>query len=1275
MSKGIVETIAGAALIIGGIAVAIFVPGGFVIAEAMITAGAGLVLTGVGTMLTKGPLVGVQTATRNPIAPWNIVYGRKRVGGTVLFINSFGDNDKYLDMVIVLAAHPCKSVDALLLDQQQIQIGSIHTTANGWAGTTFTPLQQDPPITSIQRVGSVVTVHLSQDIPLLKDGDQLIIQNVHPVNANLNGRFAVTVISHGGTNLIFSYVSGGTAISIPSFPGSETGDAHTTWLDYKSKVYMEVMLGTQTLGQTFTGLLSGTPYDGNWSDLQQNTANPWTDDCSLLGKTVVFLRLHYNDTVFANGIPQVSFLVSGKNDVYDPRSGTNIYTENAALCIADYIANKKWGFKAIYGTEIPNTPLIAAANICDEAVSLAVGGTEPRYTCNGGFELTMKRAEILQNLLTCCAGRLTYLGGQFVIWPGAWTGVTQSIGPIPSPVDPTIYSLLTGPFRWRPKVSISNLYNGVKGTYISPVNNWQSSDFPRYAQDSEHGYNAGTPGNDYDLNLDEDGGDRRWLDIQLPFTISCATAQRIGKIELLRRRQQGTGTFPMNMTGYQFAPMDVLALNLPYFGWAGKYLEIQATRFKLDRQNDGGAEAVLLGTEIDVQETDTSVYFWTFGEELSPAGYIQAIVSDTKVPAPPTNVLLSSDIGDIFVTWDAPADAFVLNGGHIEVEYQLVESPEGLWISLGKMDPTVVQATISNLISGDSYTVQIRSVNAAGVPSLWVVGSPFDTSPLTPGPITVVNFQETLGEWAPFQIQADPADALFPYEYTFDIAQSYMALANGSPQASVIATGKLPVNDFIPNCGSPEIPLANVSQVPTGGSIPGNITLFLQLCATDANGRYSPASAPITIDIVPGTNTNQVSMAGIIWPNIVGLTGYVVFASDRENLICGQQTGSMSGSIGAYHPTLITLGAPLARSTYAVPNQNTAKLKLKGRRLVHGGVIGAEVDSLTTSTVVSSETVDVTSADNWAGRVLAVIGRASGSAPYAHFNITAFDPLTGIFTLDRDPIAAGVQAGDVFVVCFLGYDNSSNPYNIADAGISNASDGHVGEAINDPNRIGNFILIIKGLSRGLSSKIVANGHTDYTISTPIVLDSTSVWIVVTAAWEDFSEVPVVNADPTKATQINMDVSNYDQLPILVGATTVDVNGNEAADGDGPIRMIWIFGDFGTPAPDGYVPLTIVSNQVTPDLTLGLNFKLIINQATQVVVKNPIGSVIIPGSWIAIYVLTDGTPGRLTPDFTDSAWGADVGQQIISGAANSRNSYQMTYHDDNLWHMDTPVVPA
>jgi hypothetical protein len=908
----------------------------------LISSGIGMVLSGIGTLM-QGTVGGTTTASRNPIAPWNVIYGRAKVGGTLVFVNSFGDSDKYLDLIFVLNSHQSKSVDALMFQGQRIRLDS--------NGCSFSPTQQTVNIASISRSFDVVTVNLVAAITDLQTGDSLQIKNVS--DHTFNGVYAVTVT--GPTS--FTYVSGGLEDSI-----TNNGAVETLWPDYKAKVHMEVLLGNHT--QTFPGMLNGTPYDGDPSNLVTNPNNPWTSQHLLLGRTCAFLRLHYNDQIFANGLPTISFHVSGKCDIYDPRASAlgsvlarpttllngwgpnahegayeegvdqgfgwglsddttfpyqnpdnavdgnftdaasavfqnthvyagciwqfaatafspapsalwlNIYsevqpfsftgrsagiwysidggstwtqvynspthplawdnielslgqdisqlqvmaftdahddmghyvydvqlatgpgsasaagtgyTENAALCIADYLAQPTWGFKAHYGTEIPLPQLIAAANICDEPVALAAGGTEPRYACNGSFPLTMKRGEVLQNVLTSCGGRLTYSQGQFVIWPAAWQGITAG-GPLPPASVPTppapqefvawsyssdtgithqspngacsvgqtstdmvidhglplggtfwsvqwtsfkppllppdaiithIYALISpfgpsaggaggttpsnpfviftgaaggglycdltttslsdlfntvisytmgvstfgdqgsggaagvccavyyksasqsasgssssgvdlspvgrisaGPFRWREKLASRDLYNGVKGTYISPANNWQASDIPPYAQDDLHGYLSGSPMYPFgDANLAADGGERRWLDIQLPFTISVACAQRLCKIELMRRRQQGTGTFSYNMMMYMATALDIYTMTLPLLSWTNKLLELQQHRFTLNKTQVDGTDVTLLGTEIDVQETDPSIYDWSPSEELSAAGF------------------------------------------------------------------------------------------------------------------------------------------------------------------------------------------------------------------------------------------------------------------------------------------------------------------------------------------------------------------------------------------------------------------------------------------------------------------------------------------------------------------------------------------------------------------------------------------------------------------------------------------------------------------------------
>ena len=148
----------------------------------------------------------------------------------------------------------------------------------------------------------------------------------------------------------------------------------------------------------------------------------------------------------------------GQNDIQDPRTSpvTVGYSENPALVIADYLTNVPFGFKAVLGVDVPLPQLIAAANMCDEGVPLAVGGLESRYKLDGTFPLSMKRGEVLQNLLTSCGGRLTFTNGRFTIQPAGWPGVVFQLGP-PSGL-PSLIATAT--------LSVISSYTGLPGGHF-----------------------------------------------------------------------------------------------------------------------------------------------------------------------------------------------------------------------------------------------------------------------------------------------------------------------------------------------------------------------------------------------------------------------------------------------------------------------------------------------------------------------------------------------------------------------------------------------------------------------------------------------------------------------------------------------------------------------------------------------------------------------------------------------------------------------------------------
>ncbi|HEY6272614.1 MAG TPA: hypothetical protein VIX19_11560 [Terriglobales bacterium] len=439
-------------------------------------------------------------------------------------------------------------------------------------------------------------------------------------------------------------------------------------------------------------------------------------------------------------------------------------------------------------------------------------------------------------------------------------------------------------------------------------------------------------------------------------------------------------------------------------------------------------------------------------------------------------------------------------------------------------------------------------------------------------PLPVMFFPEPLGQWAPYQVQADPNDALYPNEFSFNLRQTFSYAADGTLLTAAEFAGALPVNQFIPNCGAPNVKAGSTSWATTGGFLPGGTTVFVQVaaCLVDTTQtppvvqQCSPPSEVLILQVPYGTDTNTITLNNILWPQVAGLNGWIFYCNTIEDMICGQESG-----LG--QPSSITFTGPIQRQTYSVPDYDVVTLQLQASVLIHGGVIGAGVYTVTSSppTIWAPASADLTGQDNWAGRVLAMIGRQQGDgiAPFSAFNITAFDPATGTYTLDRDPTAGQnpVLPGDVFVVCTYGVPNSANPYVVTDPGLSNATNvpPHTGEMIDDPNRVGQMIRVIKGTSRGMQAKIVSNTATSYTVDQPLPIDATSVWVLCKASWDYTQAVAISNSDPEKVTLTPVEINNYLGLALLCEGVTIASEGGTVNDADACVRMLYIPGVQGT----------------------------------------------------------------------------------------------------------------
>ena len=123
--------------------------------------------------------------------------------------------------------------------------------------------------------------------------------------------------------------------------------------------------------------------------------------------------------------PALQVLAQTKS-VYDPRSDTTSFSENAALIIADYLAAAD-GFNRADAFAAGN--IAAQAEICDLDIPLAVGGTEKNYRLSGSYLLNEKPQNVLGRMLAACGGRIRLTpAGKLALEVGTWVPPTVTIG-------------------------------------------------------------------------------------------------------------------------------------------------------------------------------------------------------------------------------------------------------------------------------------------------------------------------------------------------------------------------------------------------------------------------------------------------------------------------------------------------------------------------------------------------------------------------------------------------------------------------------------------------------------------------------------------------------------------------------------------------------------------------------------------------------------------------------------------------------------------------------
>lgn len=618
---------------------------------------------------------------RQAITSRELIYGEVLKSGTVVFATSTSSN-KYLHVVIALADHECDSIDECWLGDDVIPNDALDSNGNVISGKYAGKVRiRKHPGADGQTADSALTNEVSEWSADHRGAGVAYVYLRYEADAKLfpsgapNASFIVR-----GKRIFDSRI--GNTLWTPNI-GLMTYDYHID-----SRFGLEI--DTVNISE------SETEAAANACDEIVETQNLDASVSSIDASTNVI-------TLSAAASPLLVFQRGDRVEVVTTGSapgGLAVSTDYYAIPV-----------------QFKGTPRIQLASSLDNAIAgtaidITSSGSgshtirktgEPRYHGGGVINTEPTLGDNLRDILSGMGGRVTNTGGYWKMFAAVWRAPTVTLDEHD----------LRAPISVATRVTRADRFNAVKGVYVSPLNNWEASDYPEVKSQT---------------SIDADNGDKMTTDLDLPFTQRHTTAQRIATIKLNLHRQEIVVQYPANFKGIQFQPVDTLSLNNTRMGWSGKAFEVMTWKMVID----GSDSAPMLGTDMVLQETASACYDWNSGQELTvdpapntnlPDAFTVGVLVGLAIDSIKVQTQAADNTFRVVATWIQHENSFVLEGGQIQFQYK--KSADANWLSIA---PALGDATRADLFSGEldtNYDIRGRAVNSSGVPSDWTTLSGF----------------------------------------------------------------------------------------------------------------------------------------------------------------------------------------------------------------------------------------------------------------------------------------------------------------------------------------------------------------------------------------------------------------------------------------------------------------------------------------------------------------------------------------------------------------------
>jgi len=379
-------------------------------------------------------------------------------------------------------------------------------------------------------------------------------------------------------------------------------------------------VGDRRVDVASTGFVTNKPFDGKYVRLfgHLGTSNQAADPVLMDGFPGIWTTAHRlrgiayyvsnfrsppaeeYQAVFPEGYNTPVRVVARLSKVYDPRTGVTAWSDNAALCILDYLTSPD-GYKRSL-SDIDLESFRAFANVCDEHIPLKGGGTEERYRIWGIYSLTEDPQDVLDRMRAACDAELYQTAeGKIAIRGGVWTPPTVTI----EEKDILAHQLEQGNNRFA-------AFNELKVLYTSPQHDYQTTEAAAWV----------------DLAAQAEQGPLT-SDLALDLVPSASQARRLAKIHIAKSNPRWRGTITTNLAGLNALGERTIRVVLPE-------LEIDDTFLVLGFS----IRPDLTGCEISISALNSSAYAWNPAtEELDAPPPAQDTRPDLTLETPVTPAL------------------------------------------------------------------------------------------------------------------------------------------------------------------------------------------------------------------------------------------------------------------------------------------------------------------------------------------------------------------------------------------------------------------------------------------------------------------------------------------------------------------------------------------------------------------------------------------------------------------------------------------------------------